>query len=68
LKKAPRKGIVYQDRGHMQVEAFSDADWAGSPMDRKSTTGYCLFWGGNLISWKSKKQDVVARSNAEAEI
>ena len=59
---------MYQDRGHMQVEAFSDADWAGSPMDRKSTTGYCLFWGGNLISWKSKKQDVVARSNAEAEI
>ncbi|XP_057434172.1 uncharacterized protein LOC130726869 isoform X2 [Lotus japonicus] len=67
LKKAPGRGIVYRDHGHMRVEAFSDADWAGSPMDRKSTTGYCVFLGGNLISWKSKKQNVVARSSAEAE-
>ena len=45
---------------------YSDADWAGS-CDRKSTTGFCTFVGGNLVTWKSKKQNVVARSSAEAE-
>ncbi|KAK8938673.1 hypothetical protein KSP39_PZI011285 [Platanthera zijinensis] len=50
-----------------RVEVFTDADWAGSQDDRKSTTGYCTFVGGNLVSWKSKKQNVVARSSAEAE-
>jgi hypothetical protein len=48
------------------VVGYSDADWAGS-CDRKSTTGFCTFVGGNLVTWKSKKQNVVARSSAEAE-
>ena len=60
-------GVLYENRGHTQVVGYSDADWAGSPTDRRSTSRYCMFIGGNLISWKSKKQDVVARSSAEAE-
>ena len=59
--------MLYENKGHTQVVGYSDADWADSPTDRRSTSGYCVFIRGNLISWNSKKQDVVARSSAEAE-
>ena len=52
--------------GHLNVEGHSDADWAGSS-DRKSTSGYFTFVGGNLVTWRNKKQTVVALSSAEAE-
>ncbi|KAK2993459.1 hypothetical protein RJ640_005153 [Escallonia rubra] len=67
LKGAPGLGLLYSNHGHSYIECFSDADWAGSKLDRKSTTGYCVFVGGNLVSWKSKKQSVVSRSSAESE-
>ena len=60
-------GLLYKTNGHLQIEAYTDTDWVGSLSDRKSTIGYCTFLGGNLITWKSKKQTIVAKSIIEAE-
>jgi len=49
------------------LNVFQMLNWAGSKVDRRSTTGYCIFVGGNLVSWRSKKQSVVSRSSAELE-
>ena len=49
------------------MEAFTDSDYAGSDVDRRSTSRYCTYVWGNLVTWRSKKQNVVARSSAEAE-
>jgi hypothetical protein len=67
LKGSPGKGLMFKSYGHLKVEGYCDADWANSLDDRRSTSGYCVFVGGNLVSWRSKKQPAVSRSTAEAE-
>ncbi|GKA65820.1 ribonuclease H-like domain-containing protein [Tanacetum coccineum] len=47
--------------------AYSNADWAGCPTTRRSTSGNCVFLGNNLLSWSSKRQPTLSRSSAEAE-
>ncbi|XP_038880011.1 uncharacterized mitochondrial protein AtMg00810-like [Benincasa hispida] len=67
LKVALGCGLLYKDYGHTNIECISNADWVGSKEDIRSTLGYCVFVGGNLISWKSKKKNVVSRSSAKSE-
>ena len=56
LKGSPGKGLLYKNHGHLQVEVYTDAVWAGSVTDQRSTSGYCTFVGGNLVSWRSENR------------
>ncbi|RVW40345.1 Retrovirus-related Pol polyprotein from transposon RE1 [Vitis vinifera] len=67
LKGSPGRGLFFKKSDSKKVEIYTDANWAGSADDRKSTIGYCTYVWENLVTWRSKKQSVVARSNAEAE-
>jgi len=58
------KGLLY---GYNKVVCYLEANWAGSPFDIKSSFGYCVSIDDNLIAWKSKKQNVVARYSAKVE-
>ncbi|KAL0641314.1 hypothetical protein Bca4012_102595 [Brassica carinata] len=61
------QGVWMGCNGSTEVVGYCDADWAEDRVDRRSTTGYCTFIGGNLVTWKSKKQKVISCSSAEAE-
>ncbi|KAL6337839.1 hypothetical protein AAG906_002304 [Vitis piasezkii] len=67
LKSFPGKGLMFSKNNHLNIEGYTDADWAGNISNRKSTSGYFTFVGGNLVTWRSKKQKVVALSSVEAE-
>ena len=60
-------GLVLRPCQQEDLVVYSDADWAGCPDTRKSTSGYAVFLGDNLISWSSKRQNTVSCSSAEAE-
>ncbi|CAJ2652486.1 unnamed protein product [Trifolium pratense] len=67
LRGTQFQSLLFPSSSSLELRAYSDADWTGDPTDRKSTTGFCIFLGDSLISWKSKKQDIVSRSSTEAE-
>ncbi|GKB13234.1 hypothetical protein Tco_0847157, partial [Tanacetum coccineum] len=63
----PKLGLWYPKDSHFNLVAYTNSDYAGASLDRKSTTGGCQFLGCRLISWQCKKQTVVANSTIEAE-
>ncbi|XP_024162115.1 uncharacterized mitochondrial protein AtMg00810-like [Rosa chinensis] len=67
LKGSAGRVILMKNNGNTYIMGHTDANWAGISLDRKSTTGFCTFVGGNLVTWKNKKQTVVTRSSAKAE-
>nr|GEV17377.1 hypothetical protein [Tanacetum cinerariifolium] len=67
LKGKPHLGLWYPKDSPFDLVAYSDSDYAGASLDRKSTTGGCQFLGCRLISWQCKKQTVVGTSSTEAE-
>ncbi|KAK9939067.1 hypothetical protein M0R45_015776 [Rubus argutus] len=67
VKQTPGQGILLPSTGSLELRAFCDADWARCRDTRRSVSGYCMFLGNAPVSWKTKKQNTVARSSAEAE-
>lgn len=67
LQHTKRYGLFFSKHSSFAVQYFSNSDWGGCPDDRRSTNGYAIYLGNNLVSWIAKKQPTIARSSTESE-
>jgi hypothetical protein len=67
LKGTLDHGLIINSSPPRSLTVYSDADWAGCPDTRRSTSRFCVYLGDNVVSWSSKRQVIVSRSSAEAE-
>lgn len=67
LKATLDHGLLISASSSLDLKAYSDTDWAGYLNTRRSTSGYCIFLGSNLVSWSAKKQTRISKSSTEAE-
>ena len=63
LKGTARHGLTFKKTGKLDLVIYIDSDYASSLIDCRSTTGYCTLLGGNLITWRSKKENIVSKSS-----
>ena len=68
LRGTVTRRLFFPRSSSLQLQAYCDATWASDPTDRRSLSAYCVFLGSSLIAWKTKKQNAVSRSSAEAEL
>ena len=61
IKSCPGKGLVYRNHGHIRISGYSDSGYAGDRENMNSTTGYYMFVGGNLMTWRNKKMLYLAQ-------
>ncbi|CAA7049428.1 unnamed protein product [Microthlaspi erraticum] len=67
IKNDPGQRLFYSAKSALCLNAFFDSDYSTCPDTRRSITGYCVYLGSSLITWKSKKQDIVSRNSTKAE-
>jgi len=67
LRGTMQDGLLLSASSNLTIEGFTDIDWGAQPDDRRSSSEYLVYLGGNLIFWSSTKQKGVSRSSAESE-
>ena len=67
LKGTTRLDITYKSTGKIDLTLYTNSNFAGSKVDYRSIAGYCIIRGGNLVTWRSKRQSVVSKSSTKAE-
>nr|XP_018627959.1 uncharacterized mitochondrial protein AtMg00810-like [Nicotiana tomentosiformis] len=67
VKNAPGLGLLMSSEGSNNLVAYCNSDWATCPQSRKSVTCYLVKFGNSLVSWKSKKHNIISRSSTEVE-
>ena len=65
IKVDPGRGLFFPRETGQQIKGFNDSDWATCPKTKRSITGYCVFLGAPLISWKYKVQSTVSKSSTK---
>jgi hypothetical protein len=68
LRGTITRRLFFPRSSSLQLQCYSDTTWTSDPTDRRSLSAYCVFFGGSLIAWKTKKQTVIFRSSVEAEL